>query len=217
MRVFKRVCVSVCCFYFPSFLGCKGAFLGRQGSGKTPLEDQRDSRQHPEGNVIQRSSRRKARMQQKKKEAKKSSWKISPPCTAVSPRTMRSDPPTSPRCAVYARRSGSSILSGRHQTDPGRERTMVAAATETVQLQQTTVTGGKKIKKKKNLLRGLLQKESSRNNTPPARGEEEKKNEMKKVRFPPPLLFFFFSFQTIKGTPCRPLRSTFPAVPSTYP
>lgn len=197
MCVFKCVCVSVCCFYFPSFLGCKGAFLGRQGSGKTPLEDQRDSRQHPEGNVIQRSSRRKARMQQRKKKAKKkkkaqkSSWKISPPCTAVSPRTMRSDPPTSPRCAVYARRSGSSILSGRHQTDPGRERTMVAAATETVQLQQTTVTGGKSKRKKSAPRITPERKLQKQHSTRPRRGGKKKKK-WKRYGSLLPCFFFFF-------------------------
>lgn len=34
-------------------------FLGRQGSGKAPLEDQRHSQKCPEGNIIQRSGRKK--------------------------------------------------------------------------------------------------------------------------------------------------------------
>lgn len=109
---------------------------------------------------------------------------------------MRSDPPTSPRCAVYARRSGSSILSGRHQTDPGRERTMVAAATETVQLQQTTVTGGKSKKKSAPRItpeRKLQKQHSNR----PRRGGKKKRNE--KGTVPSSLAFFFF--------PSRPLKA----------
>ncbi len=65
-------------------LGCRRAFLGRQGSGKAPLEDQRHSQQHPEGNNIQCSGR-KTRPEQSKKH-KKMLLKISPPGTAISPR-----------------------------------------------------------------------------------------------------------------------------------
>lgn len=32
------------------YLWCRRAFWGRQGSGKTPLEDQKHSQNHPEGN-----------------------------------------------------------------------------------------------------------------------------------------------------------------------
>lgn len=192
VRVFKCVCVSVCCFYFPSFLECKGAFLGRQGSGKTPLEDQRDSRQHPEGNVIQRSSRRKARMQQKKK--KKGQKKLLENKPSLHSRLSPNDEirPTDlseMRCLRQTLRIlhfvwETSNRSGPRENNGGRGHRNSSVTTNN--------SHGGKNQKKKNLLRGLLQKESSRNNTPPARGEEEKKKEMKKVRFPPPLLFFFF-------------------------
>lgn len=56
-------------FYF--FFDCVFfvfVFLGRQGSGKAPLEDQRHSQKCPEGNIIQRSGRKKqARTEQKTK------------------------------------------------------------------------------------------------------------------------------------------------------
>lgn len=51
---------------------CGRAFLGRQGSGKAPLEDQRHSQQRPEGNRIQRSGR-KTRPEQSKKTTRSSS------------------------------------------------------------------------------------------------------------------------------------------------
>lgn len=58
------------------YLRCRRAFLGRQGSGKAPLEHQRHSQQRPEGNKIQRSGR-KTRPEQSKKHKKRSD--ISPP------------------------------------------------------------------------------------------------------------------------------------------
>ena len=54
------------------YLGCRRAFLGRRGSGKAPLEDQRHSQQRPEGNKIQRSGR-KTSPEQSKKHKKSSS------------------------------------------------------------------------------------------------------------------------------------------------
>lgn len=58
------------------YLGCR-AFLGRQGRGKAPLEDQRHSQQRPEGNKIQCSGR-KTRPEQSKKHKKAPRNKPSP-------------------------------------------------------------------------------------------------------------------------------------------
>lgn len=41
------------------YLWRRRAFWGRQGSGKTPLEDQKHSQNHPEGSKIQRSGRKR--------------------------------------------------------------------------------------------------------------------------------------------------------------
>lgn len=75
----------------------------------------------------------------------------------------------------------------------GRERTMVAAATETVQLQQTTVTGGKSKKSAPRITpERKFQKQHS---TRPRRGGK-KRNE--KGTVPSSLAFFF---------PSRPLKA----------
>lgn len=60
------------------YLGCVCVGGGRQGSGKTPLEDQRHSQQHPD--KIQRSARKRPEQSKKHKKL----LKISPPCTVVS-------------------------------------------------------------------------------------------------------------------------------------
>lgn len=60
------------------YLGCRRAFLGRRGSGKAPLEDQRHSQQRPEGNKIQRSGRKTSPEQSKKHKKKAPQNKPSP-------------------------------------------------------------------------------------------------------------------------------------------
>lgn len=67
LRVYRR-CSRVGFFFFFWLCFFVFVFLGRQGSGKAPLEDQRHSQKCPEGNIIQRSGREKqARTEQKTK------------------------------------------------------------------------------------------------------------------------------------------------------
>ena len=179
------------------YLGCRRAFLGRRGSGKAPLEDQRHSQQRPEGNKIQRSGRKTSPEQSKKH--KKKLLKISPPRTAVSPRN-----PTLNLSEMHCLHVTVRILhfvraiSNRSSW----ERTMVAGAAKRVPQKQFMYNkhSHRKIKK-------ICSTDYSRKKVP----ETTLCPKKRKKRYGSPLPRF--SFQTIKGTPDWPLGSTFPAVP----
>lgn len=97
--------------------GVGRAFFGREdgGCGKAPLEDQRHSPLRPEGNKIQRSGREnKARTEH---ETQKKLLENLPP--------QRNPPLNLSEIQLFISEPGwgSSILSGRYQTDPAeRER-----------------------------------------------------------------------------------------------
>lgn len=69
-------------------------FLGRRGSGKNPLEDQRHSRKHPEGNKRRRSGRKnKARTEPKTQKAAQDKPPVNRHlCSEFNPQPLRESP-----------------------------------------------------------------------------------------------------------------------------
>ena len=170
---------------------CKRAFLGRQGSGKAPLEDKRHSQQRPEGNKIQHPG--KSTRSGQGKNHKKLLQKGLP--APASPSRMQHQLPRD--SLLYICRILHFVWDIK-QIQLG-ERTMVAgAASESHRNNSCTINTVKD--NQKNLILGLFQEESLRNNTLPRR--------KKKSMIPPSFAFF----QTVKGTPDWPLGSTSPAV-----
>lgn len=174
------------------YLRCRRAFLGRQGSGKAPLEDQRHSQQRPEGNKIQRSGR-KTRPEQSKKHKNKPS--PAPP----SPLGIQTLNLSEIHCLYTMVRIIHFVCEIPNRSS--WERTMVAGAACESHRNNSMYNKHSHRKSKKSAPRIIPERKFQKQHS--AQEEEE--------RYGSPLPRF--SFQTIKGTPDWPLGSTFPAVP----